>query len=103
MKSNAKYTALEILRFAGVENPEEVFGNMIVTIAGIQGIIRPDHRITIQSGIKEIEVIVGVEKYVVKTTEDSEERELSDGIIEQNNASSTLSDQENTESPEETK
>jgi hypothetical protein len=61
MKSNIKYTALEILKEVGIKNPENKIGKMRVRIAGISGIVKPDHLIKIQTGTKEIDILVGEE------------------------------------------
>lgn len=61
MKANAKYTALEILQVAGVEKPEEKIGKTRVRIAGVAGIVKPNHLIKIQPETTEIEIIVGIE------------------------------------------
>ncbi len=76
MKANGKYTALEILQEAGIENPQDVFGKMRVRIAGIAGIVKPNHLITIQSGVEKIDVIVGAEKVGLEL-EQSEEKTIS--------------------------
>lgn len=66
MKSNAKYTALEILDAAGFDNASEIFGKVKVRIGGIVGISKPDHKINIPEGTKEVDVIVGRELAVLK-------------------------------------
>jgi hypothetical protein len=74
MKANAKYTAKEILAEAGVENLDEVFGKLRVRIAGLRGIVSPDHVIKIPTGTKSLEVIVGNDAFDV--TLDGDEKEL---------------------------
>lgn len=54
-----KYTALEILELAGIENASQKIGKVRVRIAGIRGINNPDHIINIQEG--ETQVVVGDE------------------------------------------
>ena len=61
MKTNTKYTALEILKEAGIKSPETKFGKMRVRIAGISGIVKPEHLIKIQAGTKKIDILVGEE------------------------------------------
>ena len=78
MKTNTKYTALEILTAAKIVDAEAVFGKMRVRIAGIAGIVKPDHLIKIQSGTKEIDIIVGVESYKVAFEGDEKEQAVSD-------------------------
>ena len=65
MKSNTKYTALEILTAAKIVDAGTVFGKMRVRIAGIAGIVTPDHLIKIGPAIKVIDIIVGIKKYEV--------------------------------------
>jgi hypothetical protein len=78
MKANAKYTALEILVACGVEKPEEKIGKMRVRIAGISGIVKPDHLIKIQAGTEKIDVVVGVDTFELKLEGDNEESVVSD-------------------------
>ena len=66
MKSNAKYTALEILTAAEIVDAPVLFGKVRVRIAGIAGIVKPDHLIKIGPSVKVIDIIVGTEKYEVK-------------------------------------
>lgn len=83
MKANTKYTALEILTEAGVETPEEKFGKFKVRIAGLRGIVTPDHLVKFGPEVKNVEVIVGVEKYEVEILgEAPENTEISEGARE---------------------
>jgi hypothetical protein len=77
MKNNTKYTAIEILKLAGIEKPEEKIGKMRVRIAGIAGIVKPDQLIKIQPGTTEVEVIVGQETATIPV-EKNEEAAVSD-------------------------
>lgn len=79
MKANTKYTALEILTEAGIEKPEEKFGKFRIIIGGILGIVKPDHVIRIQSGVKEIDVVVGIETVTIHVDADSKEATVSEG------------------------
>lgn len=78
MKGNTKYTALEILTAAGVEKPEEVLGKVAVTIAGISGVVNPNHVILIPETEK-IVVIVGNEAKEVAIEGVTESQEVSKG------------------------
>lgn len=66
MKANAKYTAIEILTAAGIEAPETKIGKMRVRIAGVTGIVKPEHTIKFQPGTKEVEIIVGQDVTTLK-------------------------------------
>ena len=77
MKANTRYTALEILTAAGFEDPT-VFGKMKVIIAGVRGIVTPNHVITIQAGTKEIDVVVGIEVKKLTFESDEESRLVSE-------------------------
>ena len=66
MKSNTKYTALEILTAAKVADALSLFGKFRVRIAGIAGIVTPNHLIKIGPSIKVIDIIVGIKKYEVQ-------------------------------------
>jgi hypothetical protein len=79
MKGNTKYTALEILTEAGVENPSEVFGKVAVTIAGISGIVNPDHVILIGNEEEKAVVIVGNEAKEVAVEKRDGDQEASEG------------------------
>jgi hypothetical protein len=57
-----KYTAKELVEKAGFENVE--FGKDRVRIAGIRGIVSPDHKIKINS--EEVDVTVGNETKIAK-------------------------------------
>jgi hypothetical protein len=78
MKANAKYTALEILKEAGIEKPEEKIGKMRVRIAGIAGIVKPDHLIKIQAETKKIDIIVGQEVKAIEIEGDEAEMIVSE-------------------------
>ena len=78
MKAYTTVTAIEVLKEAGIVKPEEKIGKMRVRIAGVAGIVKPDHRIKIQPGTKEIEVIVGTESYKVAFEEGEAEQAVSD-------------------------
>lgn len=56
-----RYTALDILKAAGVENPKEKIGKMRVNIAGIS-VNRADHVVNLQSA-KTCDVLVGSKLY----------------------------------------
>ncbi len=79
MKTNTKYTALEILTVAKIADAGAVFGKIRVRIAGIAGIVKPDHLIKIQPGTKEIEIIVGVDSYKLAFEEGEAEQAVSEG------------------------
>ena len=79
MKGNTKYTALEILTAAGVEKPEEVLGKMAVNIAGISGIVSPNHVVLINPGTEKIVVIIGNESKEVAIDGEEEEQTASEG------------------------
>lgn len=70
-----KYTASELLRIAGVEQPQDVIGSVSVRIGGI-AVNRPDHVINLQ-GATEVEIQVANERETVQLptdrTEPSEE------------------------------
>ena len=72
MKANTKFTALELLTAAKVEKPEEKFGKGRVRIAGVAGIVKPNHLITLGKDVKKVDVIVGIDKFEV-VLEGSEE------------------------------
>lgn len=78
MKNNTKYTALEILKGAGFKNPEKEFGKVKIRIAGIAGIVKPDHLIKIQLGTKRIDVQVANEVKVLKFDGFEEQSVISD-------------------------
>ncbi len=79
MKANSRFTALEILTAAGIENPIEKIGKVRVRIAGIAGITKPDHVVRIQPGTTEIDVIVGDQSVVLSLEGDNEEVISSEG------------------------
>jgi hypothetical protein len=66
MKANTKYTALELLKEAKIKNPESKFGKVRIMIAGIAGIIKPDHLIKIQPNTKSIDILIGNENVSLK-------------------------------------
>ena len=72
MKSNTKFTALELLIAAKVEKPEEKFGKGRVRIAGIAGIVKPNHLITLGKDVKKVDLIVGIDNFEIEL-EGSEE------------------------------
>lgn len=78
MKTNTKYTALEILKEAGIKKPEEQFGKVRIRIAGIAGIVKPDHLIKIQPETKSIEIVVGEEVFNLKFVGKSKHSVISD-------------------------
>jgi len=78
MKGNCKYTALEILKEAGIKEPEKVFGKMRVVIGGIHGINTPDRVIKISKGTKEISVLVGKDIKKIKIEGDDKEGAISE-------------------------
>lgn len=82
MKSNGKYTALEILTAAKVRDPQDAFGFYRVRIGGIAGITRPEHLIKIHGGMQTLSVVVGNEKYELKLEKESEETVISDAAKE---------------------
>jgi len=63
-----KYTAKEIIAMVmeqeGIDEPE--YGKVRIRIAGIRGIVSPDHRIHIQEGTKEVQVVIGDKEYSLK-------------------------------------
>ena len=66
MKSNTKYTALEILTAAKIAGAPDLFGKVRIRIAGIAGIVTPGHLIKIGPSVKVIDIIVGTDKFEVK-------------------------------------
>lgn len=69
VKANVQYTALELLGMAGVENPEEQFGNTRIRIAGLRGFSGPNHLVRIPEGANDLEIIVGDETYTLAVDE----------------------------------
>jgi len=59
-----RYTALEILKFAGVEKPNSKFGKFGINIAGVV-VNKPDHIVNMQDST-EAKVIVGNEAFTAK-------------------------------------
>jgi hypothetical protein len=82
MKTNTKYTALEILKEVGIKKAEEKFGKMRIRIAGIAGIVKPEHLIKIQSETKSIEIVVGDEVLDLKFVGKSKHSVISDSAKE---------------------
>ena len=78
MKANGKYTALEILQEAGIENPQDKIGKVRVRIGGISGIVNPDDLITIQPNADKIDIIVGNETKELNFESSADEREVSE-------------------------
>lgn len=81
MKANGKYTVLEILTEAGVENPEEKVGKVRVRVGGIP-VNDPNKVINFQPGTKSVDLIVGDESFNVKLAKESKERVFSEGARE---------------------
>lgn len=73
------FTALDILKLAGVEKPEEKIGKMSVVIAGIRGINEPQHLIKLPVGTEKIDIIVGEDSYTIEELPESEGNHISDG------------------------
>ena len=66
MESGKIYTAQEVLEILVATDKTAkmpVFGELRVRIAGVRGIVTPEHRIHIQKGVKSIEVVIGNEVY----------------------------------------
>lgn len=63
-----KYTALDILKIAGVETPEEKIGKVRVRIGGVP-VRKPDTLVNVQDN-KELALIVGNEKIDVTLPEE---------------------------------
>jgi len=79
-KANKKYTALEILKIAGVENPEDKFGKFKIRIAGLRGISSPNHLITIQPTTDQVDILVGDKVYSINTTENEKTRIVTEEV-----------------------
>lgn len=60
-----KYTAVDLLKEAGVTNPGSIFGKTRVVIGGVST-GRADHVLRIPEGTKTLEVIVGDKPYSIK-------------------------------------
>lgn len=71
MKSNTKYTALEILKTAGFKNPNSKFGKYRIVIGGLQGIVDPSKVLRIPSETKELEVVVGIEARLIEIEQEN--------------------------------
>jgi hypothetical protein len=65
LKANSRYTAEDILKEAGIEDTDAMFGSFRVTIGGISGIVDSEHLISIPESATELEVIVGVKRYTL--------------------------------------
>ena len=65
-----KYTALEIIGFAGVEKPKTKIGKVSCSIGGVV-VNTPDHVINVQDA-SEIDVIVANELFTASLPEDGE-------------------------------
>jgi hypothetical protein len=78
MKGNSKLTALEVLTAAGFEKPAEKIGKMRVRIAGIRGIVTPDHLISIPAGVEAIDVVLGDETKEVKLEGSFEQKQFTE-------------------------
>lgn len=72
-----KYTAIEILKMAEIETPEEKLGAIAITIGGVN-VNTPDHVINIQDA-KTVSVVVGSESKEVTLPEDAPAR--SEGVV----------------------
>ena len=81
MKANAKYTVLELLNAAGVKKPEEAIGKIRVRVAGVP-LNNPNAVLTVQSGTKKVEVIVGVDKHEIVFDSDQKDRVVSEASHE---------------------
>lgn len=96
LQKNTKYTALEILLAAGIEQvtlpaesegaePKtyfraEIFDKFSVNIGGISGISRPDHIILVSPGTEALTVSVAGETREVELAEEfPEEQQVSEG------------------------
>lgn len=66
-----KYTSLDLLKLAGVENPEDKIGKVKVSIGGVT-VNKPDHIINIQDE-KTVECLVAGKKFVAKIVKQTEE------------------------------
>jgi hypothetical protein len=87
MKTNTRITAGEII--SSVLTPdsqfktiEEIFGKVRVRIAGISGIVTPEHIINIPTGVKEIDVIIGNESTKITFEGDNEIKQQTDKASE---------------------
>jgi hypothetical protein len=81
MNANARYTALEILEQAKVENAIEKFGKLRIRIAGIRGIVKPDHVITLQPNTQTIDILVGNDSYTLDIKKSEKTRTVSEGVL----------------------
>ena len=64
MIANSKYTALEILKAAGVPEPEAKIGKVKVRIGGLS-ISSPTQLIKVQEGVGSFDILVGTETFEV--------------------------------------
>lgn len=78
MKSNTKYTALEVLTEAGYKEAESIFGKVRVIIGGISGIVRPDYVLNFPVGTTQIDIVVGNTIKKVEISEGEDEPEMSE-------------------------
>lgn len=76
MKTNARYTAKELIEAAGLDVSQ--VGKVRVRIAGIAGIVSPDHLVRLQPETKEVEVIVGTDTKMVQLEDGADEPEVSE-------------------------
>lgn len=81
MKANTKYTALEILKEARVPGAEKAFGKVRIRIAGIHGIVKPDHLIRFQPDAKRVEIVVGADSYELKLEKGGKNAHFSDEAV----------------------
>jgi hypothetical protein len=68
MEAGKIYTAKEILEELIASNKDvkmPEFGEVRVRIAGIRGIVTPEHKIHIQNGTEEIEIVIGADVYTL--------------------------------------
>ena len=72
-----KYTALEIVKKTGVENPEALFGAVAIEIGGI-AVNSPDHILNTQDA-EEVAVVIGTTDYVAALPEE-DPLEMSEGV-----------------------
>ena len=82
-----KYTALEILNIAGVENAEKKVGKMSCSIGGIF-VNKLDHLIELQDA-KKVTVIVAKEEYEAKLKAQREPSQEVKAVLEQKGKEAT--------------
>lgn len=81
IKNNTKITAMDVLEALNVQTftvgeheytLENIWGAVRIRIAGIRGIVSPDHLLQIPEGVTEISVMVGENSYTLETPENGD-------------------------------